>query len=157
MYNANISSADALFITNCTFSTNQAGSGLGIFNSDSTLAITNCILWGDVLPSGKEIVNTYSTCTISYSDIQGCGGSGSGWQNSFGNDGGGNIDEVPQFLSGSDFRLDSGSPCIDAGNGVKALRKDIDGNKRYDNKEVPNGALAIELPVDIGAFERQRN
>lgn len=80
--------------------------------------LTNVIVWGDSAPEGPEIYNDGSSLSISYSDIQGCGGSGSGWNLDYGTDGGGNIDADPRFVDAANgnLRLKLTSPAIDAGN-----------------------------------------
>ncbi len=157
-------------ITNCTFSGNFADTGGGMRNYDSNPTITNCIMWQNMAgTSGAEISNNpYSTPTISYSDIEGCGGS-AGWDTSFGTDGGGNKDADPLFVRNpndggdgwgddpctpadesanddyGDLHLADGSPCIDAGdnNAIIANPLDLDGNPRISN-----------VVVDMGAYER---
>lgn len=162
-------------LTNVTFSGNSAsGSGGGIYStykSDHTL--TNVILWGNSAgTAGTEQIyhHSDSTPTISYSDIQGAGGS-SNWDTALGNDGGGNIDTAPLFVSTGDLRLQSGSPAIDAGNNdaVPADTHDLDGDSDtseplpydFDNQarfwDMPladsgNGTAPI---VDIGAYESE--
>jgi len=62
--------------------------------------------------------------------------------------GGGNISDDPLFMApGADnYRLSTGSPCIDAGNNVDVVgTTDLDGNRR-----ISNGT------VDMGAYEVQR-
>jgi hypothetical protein len=107
----------------------------------------NCIVWSSGPPGGQEIVNSYSSCDISFSDIQGSGGSDS-WDTGFGSDGGGNIDEDPVFQDTISFYLAAGSPCIDAGNPDTA----------YDDPEAPlNPGFAVfpamgGLRNDMGAY-----
>ena len=102
-------------VTNCTFSGNWAGVGGGIFGefnkggtSDRSEALTvmNCILWGDFAEDGPEIQVYVGTPVVMYSDVQG------GWP------GEGNMDSSPHFVGIKDFRLQAGSPCIDAGNSL---------------------------------------
>jgi hypothetical protein len=61
-------------------------------------------------------------------------------------DGGGNIDTDPLFVSApGDLRLQSGSPCIDAGdNSAVTESTDLEGNARITN-----------CSVDMGAYENQ--
>ena len=81
------------------------------------------------MDNGDELWHNTGTVTISYSDIEGCGGSGGSWDNNLGTDGGGNIDSNPGFFSTADLdgpdnrfltiddglEIDVGSPCIDTG------------------------------------------
>ncbi|MCD6400346.1 MAG: DUF11 domain-containing protein, partial [Anaerolineales bacterium] len=104
---------------------------------------------------------------ISYSDIQGSGGSSS-WDSSLGTNGGGNIDSDPLFVDpdGADdtagttddnLRLSLPSPAIDAGNNYSVtVTTDLDGNPRFVDissiTDTGNGTAPI---VDMGAYERQ--
>ena len=155
-------------LTNCTFSGNcVSGEGGGMYNDTSDPNLTNCILWKNAAGICPQMVNHESSPTISYSDIDGCGGS-AGWIQWFGIDGGGNIDEDPCFVDaegpdnkpGTDddnLRLSHDSPCIDAGdNTVVTVTTDLDGNPRIidihwkPNVGNPPGA---DAHVDMGAYE----
>ena len=117
-------------ITNCTITGNTASyywdSGDGIYGDGASPIITNCIVWGN----GGDL----SYCSASYSDI----GSGDYGEGGFSAD--------PQFVSPEtgDYRLASGSPCIDAGNPAVAPAFDKDGVARPQ----PAGGLP-----DMGAYE----
>jgi hypothetical protein len=128
------------------------------FNNSNPM-LTNVIMWSNSAATGPEIHNTFlSTPNISYSDIQGCGGSSS-WNPACGNNGGSNIDADPLFVDadGADnifgtaddnLRLQSGSPAIDAGNNAAipaGVITDLDGNPRI-----------ISGTVDMGAYEAQK-
>jgi hypothetical protein len=67
----------------------------------------------------------------------------------------GNIQADPGFLNilAGDYRLQSDSPCIDAGDGNNAPLLDIEGNTRYDNAPTINTGTGIPEYTDIGAFE----
>lgn len=147
-------------LTNVTFSGNSADYGGGMHNNgNSSPALRNVILWGDSAPSGPEIYNNFSTAAISYSDVQGCGGSGAGWQSACGTDGGGNIDDDPLFVNaaGGDLRLILTSPTIDAGNNAAVLvgvTTDLDGKPRFvDIATVPDTGSGTPPIVDMGAYE----
>jgi parallel beta-helix repeat protein len=101
-----IMSEDRVTMINCTIvgnhATNGQGGGIFIGGSLATAAISNSIVWFNE-PDQIESITYY--LTIEYSDIEG------GWS------GEGNIDTDPMFVGGNpfDYHLQSGSPCIDAG------------------------------------------
>ena len=126
-----IGSSSSPTVTGCTFTGNSAGYGGGLNNDwDSSSTVTNCILWDNTATSvGNEIYNYCSIPVISYCDIAGCGGSGSGWDHDLGFDEGGNIDADPLFVTGplGDYYLSQvaagqgvNSPCVDAGSDMAA-------------------------------------
>jgi hypothetical protein len=101
---------------------------------------------------------------VSYSDIQG-GWLGSGSQN---------IDADPLFVDpdSADFRLQAGSPCIDAGHNwlvspdtadldddgdtTELTPLDLDGNPRFaDDAATADTGCGVPAPVDMGAYEYQ--
>jgi len=160
-------------LTNCTFSNNHAGVyEAALYNLFAAPTVTNCILWGDEdegggLTEGPAVVN-YIKADASFRccDIEESGGSGN-WNNSFGRDGGCNIDASPIFVdaahpagtfdgkwgTGDDgLRLDDGSPCIDAADGDTAPQRDIRGVARYDEPGVGGGVGQPDY-VEIGAYE----
>ncbi|MFC1782224.1 right-handed parallel beta-helix repeat-containing protein [Planctomycetota bacterium] len=163
MYNVNNSPT----VTNCTFTGNSAGGiGGGIHNTHyGSPIVRNCIFWGNIASSrGNEIYNQDTNCrtVISYCDVAGGGGSGAGWDNELGFDGGGNIDADPMFIDPNGFdriagtnddnlRLQRGSPCIDAGCDA-GVYEDIEGNIRpWDFPGVDNNGELGEF--DMGAYE----
>jgi len=121
-----------LGLTNCTISGNTASEGGGgAFNGENaTLTMTNCALWANSAPNGPQIHCYESVVTVRYSDVQ------SGIPDGV-TDGGGNINADPLFANAAagDYRLQPGSPCIDAGD--PASPRDPDGTR-----------------ADIGAFPR---
>ena len=124
-------------VINCTFSDNTDTyiSNGGTIQSSGLLDIANTILWGDNV-DGPEIAGG-GTIQVSYSDVQG------------GYSGAKNIDADPMFVdpSGGNFQLQSGSPCIDAGNNASVpagVTTDLSGNSRI-----------VGIAVDIGAYEYQ--
>jgi len=104
------------FVTNCTVTGNNASYYDGIFNNVGI--ITNCIVWrnkqSDIVGIGK----------VTYSCL------GEGWT------GEGNLRGNPLFVNTSgdastwDFRLQDGSPCVDAGTLNGAPTTDIAGAER---------------------------
>ncbi len=149
---ANEDSSPAL--TNVTLSGNTAqisGGGLANYQSSRPMLI-NTIIWGN--SSGISNV-TNSTPTISFSLVQGSGGS-SAWNPATGTDGGGNRDIDPLFITpvptapstGGNLRLQDSSPTIDGGTPYSNIPSlpptDLDGNPRI-----------IGATVDMGAYERQ--
>ncbi len=156
--------------TNCTFVNNTADNGSGggdggalwaSTNCDSTM--TNCIFSGNAAAGDGDHVALYESATNSVLNcyVEGSGGSGAGWDTSLGTDAGGNIDTTPINLvnagdpDGADntwatsddgLALDTGSPCIDAGDNdsVELIPEDITGSTRV-----------VGTAVDMGAYERQ--
>jgi parallel beta-helix repeat protein len=165
----NISSSPEL--TNVIISGNKSGGGGGgMFNTISSPVLTNVTISGNsggmantdsshpqirnsiVWANSTAISNTTaSTATISFSLIQGSGGSAA-WNGSAGIDGGGNLDADPQFVSpvpaapspGGDLHLLPTSPAINAGSntvGAPGLpATDADGRPRIGGAKVDMGA-----------------
>ena len=150
-------------VSNSTFNGNlAAGDGGGIYSRTvgSHPRLDNCILWAN---SGGEIIDANGAMTtVSYTDVHG------GWP------GTGNIDVDPMFVDpdNGDFRLSSGSPCIDAGNnwgvpvdefdydedGVlcELFPVDLDGNPRFNADEADfDPGCGVPVVVDMGAYEYQ--
>ena len=134
-------------LINCTFSRNTSSiSGGGIGISSSTTSATNCILWNN---TPNEIEDFGGEMPLRYCNVQG------GWP------GTGNIDDDPLFVdpNNGDFRLQAGSPCIDAGNNwaiVVLTDIDLDGNPRFaDDKATTDSGCGVPVIVDMGAYEFQ--
>jgi hypothetical protein len=127
----------SLDIINSTFYGNHTQSSTGIINTTgdlTTVNIQNCVLWNE---GAIEISANDAQVTASYSNVQG------------GYEGIGNIDANPLFLNGAggDFRLQSESPCINAGNpeGVPpAPPRDIMGTLRPQSDRVDMGAYEYD-------------
>jgi len=164
-------------LTNVTLSGNIAAGSIqqagGILNGNSHPVLVNVILWGNVASTGKEMVNVGgSVPQISFSLIEGSGGSGSGWNTAFGTDGGNNLDTNPMFIDpdGGDnvpgtlddnLRLQGGSPAIDAGNngapGLGLVSTDLDGALRFiEDPLTPDTGAGSPPIVDLGAYEFRR-
>jgi predicted outer membrane repeat protein len=128
-------------IANCTFYNNSthypANGGGAIYNYLATSVIANSILWGNTAAVGPQVYSSYSpNTTITHCNID---------QPGF-ESGNGNMRRDPLWADPEvgDFRLQAGSPCIDAGTldalGLPEL--DFEGSPRV------SGAA-----VDIGAYE----
>ena len=147
-------------LTNATLHSNIANYGGGMYNVVSSPTLNNIIMWGNSASNGLQIYNVSSIPVISYSDIQGCGGSGS-WNTACGSDGGGNIDADPRFVDASndDLRLQLTSPAIDAGDNSAVpfdVITDLDGNERFEDiPTVPDIGIGTPPIVDMGAYEAQ--
>lgn len=146
-------------LTNVIFYGNQADYGGGLFNDEtSNPNVRNSILWNNQDSTGTGTISAtitndnYSSIYLTYSVVQGSGGSDN-WIGGSYMDGGGNIDEDPMFILPTprvrastffDFRLPPGSPAVDAGNNqyVEGILFDLDGNRR-----IINGI------VDLGPYE----
>lgn len=136
-------------LVNCTFVGNTAGVGGGIFNANFSFpVVANSILW-DNFPF--QIYDSDSFTTMLFSDIDG------GW-----NAPGviGIIDADPMFLdpSAGDYRLQPGSPCIDAGHNwaITGLADtDLDGNPRFADGPAKDTGCGVPVIVDMGAYEFQ--
>lgn len=120
-------------MNNCTVGGNSAGDGGGV-RGNGGLSLFNCIVFANST-TGEGNPN-YSTANFTAScttpDPEG-GGTG-------------NITSDPQFFGSGDYRLRSGSPCVDMGNNAYASGGfDLLGKSR-----IVNGS------VDMGAYEFQR-
>jgi predicted outer membrane repeat protein len=150
------SSAPTIF--NATFVKNQAASGGAISSRrESDPLISHCILWdneataGPNLYLGRDPVGIFygSKATVEYSDVK-------EGQASVHADSGcvltwaaGNLDAIPHFRGATydDYRLNTESPCIDAGDPdyrPSPKETDLDGRARLFGKT-----------VDMGAYENQ--
>jgi len=153
-------------LTNVTFTGNSTNAhGGGMYNgSNSNPILRNVIMWGNTATtSGNQISNDVSSIPepgitmISYSLIEGSGGSGAGWSSSLGTDGGNNIDVDPLFMA--DYQLSGNSPAIDAGlNSAMSETTDLAGNPRfYDDIGVADSGTGTAPIIDLGAYEKQTN
>ena len=150
-------------LANCTFIYNAAGRhGYGLSSTDGASPdVASCILWDDYQNGIYDDPNAPASLTIAtYSDIFG------GWP------GIGNINADPRFfdLFDGNFRLESGSPCIDAGSNAlvppdtadlngngdtsEPTPLDLDGQARFwDDPDAPDTGSGVPPIVDMGAYE----
>jgi len=148
-------------IASCTFSQNQATYyGGAIYNYYSAPSVVSSIIWGNTATTGNSIHNIGTNKPyISYSNVQGCGGSPPGhtWNSDIGTDGGKNIDIDPMFtepdgrgpdnIAGTfddDLSLQSGSPCMDFG----IAGENMGVNWQVD-ATVIGGPVTVTNPVDL--------
>ena len=127
-----------LHVVNSVFYNNDADSdadsfGLGgtLYNDRGAVTLTNTIAWNN---NDSEFESNIAV-TVAYSDIEG------------GYSGTGNIDDDPLFMDApaGNFRLQTGSPCIDTGTSTSSVTlpvTDIEGTSR------PTG-----VSHDMGVFE----
>ena len=101
--------------------------------------IRNCILWGNTAGDITFGFQLYDSSVPSFSCIEGWPGGGLG-----------NINTDPHLVDATayNYRLQEGSPCIDAGANEEWMwtATDLDWNER-----IANGGLS--LTVDMGAYE----
>ncbi len=127
---------------NSLFYRNESGSHGGVFMMANTdLNVVNSIFWNNV----PNQIGSSGTPEIRFSNIQN------------GSPGSGNIDADPLFIDPENgiFRLQAGSPCIDAGDGDWAPEFDMDGNPRVDDPATPNTGSGNPNYTDIGPYEYQ--
>jgi len=146
-----------LSLTNCTLTGNTAHSGGGIANyAGVEMTLSNCILWANLATVGDvfsaQLWSTSSSETVNYTCIEDLSAALRGE---------GNIDSDPLFVDSAngDYRLQSASPCIDAGHNwsiVGITDTDLDGNPRFtDDLETPDTGCGVPVVVDMGAYEFQ--
>ena len=126
--------------------------------------LKNCIIWHNYGTAVSDFGVVYDVFHISYSNIEGTGGSGAGWTNR-GSDKGHNIDLDPLFAqkivpndttSAGDFRLTTLSPSIDAGNN-SYISEPYDVRGAGFNRKLLKSNQLQTGQVDMGAYELQAN
>ncbi len=161
----------------------QYGGGLVVHQPKSGAAVYNSILWFNESPGtlGKQIyLDDGGTLSVSFSNVQGGrdavapdGQVGLGWDPTYHNIGWLEVEHNPSFVShggadgdpltydaGTDYRIQGGSPVIDAGdNGViDAYEMDLAGLSRFiQDPNVADSGSTSEAHscaiVDMGAYE----
>lgn len=127
------SGASSCELNNCTIKSNTTlGNGGAVYNC----TLNNCIVWEN-RDSVNTLANHYGSsfnysCTLPLPT-----------------NGVGNISTDPQFVSSTDSRLSSASPCMDSGENASVLSVvDLDGHERiYD------GTRDGTATVDMGCYE----
>ncbi len=117
---------------NCTIIANSAsdsGGGVFAYSHDSSLAVSSCIIWSNTA-GNLDGIKAHHSCSPDL--VPGVDG---------------NITNAPLFVDfmGSDYHLQSNSPCINWGNNTTVSGgTDLDGNPRI-----------VENTVDMGCYEYQ--
>ncbi len=128
---------------NCTILPSQStSSNASVHNAgQGGMEVRNSILWGPA-----SVVQVAGPVALSYSDVRGWTGSGTGM-----------IEDAPLFVdaSGENFTLAPGSPCIDAADGDVASDADLLDRARWDDPTVGDSGVGTPSFVDMGAFEFQ--
>jgi hypothetical protein len=122
-------------LNNCTLALNSAGNrGGGSYGNQ----LNNCIVWGNTAGYGSTYNYNFeifrNSCTSPFPAFQ--------------LDAGGNISADPLFVdpANGDFRLQAGSPCINAGLDELAVGAlDLDNNPRIYNGRVDMGAYEFMM------------
>ncbi len=160
-------------IEHSTLVRNSAGAGGGGIAiqrglAAESLALSNSILWSNTAPLGPQMVlrdtgGSGVSVALAYSDVQGGLTNIFVAPNSIVKPGDGNLAQYPEFASmaADDFRLSSGSPCIDAGDNT-AVPVDVEFDRHMlprfvDDPDTPDtGNTDASRPMtDMGAFEFQ--
>jgi hypothetical protein len=122
--------AGGAVLNNCTAAGNSGDEGGGVIWS----TLKNCIVYGN---SGNGDLANYRECAFTNSCTTPAPG------------GTGNLTNDPQFVdSGAgNYRLQTNSPCVDAGNNAYAPgTADLDRNSRISGVRVDMGAYEVQVP-----------
>jgi hypothetical protein len=123
---------------NCTLSGNSAYAGGGAYQGDYQRGLYNCIVYFNSAANGANCdYNAYTNLNFCCTTPQPTNGVG-------------NISAAPSFVdyAGGNLRLQSNSPCIDAGNNAYVTTAtDLDGNPRIVNGTVDMGAYEFQLTI----------
>lgn len=114
--------------------------------------VVNSIFWENGETATEEV--DASSVVFRHSLVRGSGGS-SNWNSDYGNDGGGNLDQSPEFasLSADALRLMGSSPAVDAGRGNKI--ESYDTSDLAENPRIVDGDGDGNEVIDMGAYEYQ--
>jgi hypothetical protein len=132
--------ANSATLNNCTLAGNSATWGGGVIWS----TLNNCIVYFN---SSADPGDNYAVSSLNYSCTTPDPGSGVA-----------NITNAPLFVDTNDWsnlRLQSNSPCINAGNNAYVIGlTDLDGNPRIVNGTVDMGAFEWQVPAQFKALAR---
>ncbi len=140
--------SSSVLLNNCNIVNNRSAfPGGGVYlTASASLTLNNSIVWGNKTGTGTNNISIASgTVNASYSDIEG------------GYAGTGNMNADPLFMNPQpassapttlgDYRLQSCSPSIDAGNNTlvpSGITFDLDANARIFNTTVDMGAYELQ-------------
>ena len=144
---------DVVAVRRTTFSGNDAYRGGGVCGEyEGRCAIEGSVLWGNSAWVANELaLNFGSTIDVAHSDVQGGPAAASVGEECRLSWGSGAIDADPLFVDAAsgDYRLQPGSPCIDAGDPADLpTGQDLAGNPR-----LLDGDLDRTPVIDMGAYE----
>jgi hypothetical protein len=125
-------------LNNCTLTQNAASQGGGA----SSGTLNNCILFFNT--ADTEAASNYDSAVLSYCCTTPLPSGGNG-----------NFTNDPLFLglSSGDVRLQSNSPCINAGrNAYVSTSTDLDGNSRAVGGAVDVGAYEFQAPLSVLSY-----
>jgi hypothetical protein len=155
-------------IVNCTFAENSAeevGGGILLGVNADAVELLNCILWGNTAGEGSTLqqqIDGPTSFSVASAAFNSCiEGLGTPLTN-------GNINDHPGFKGPGNYRLELGSPCIDAGDNdaVPCDQFDVNENLEDCESQTPEDTPDLDLGprivavnsqtavVDMGAFER---
>ncbi len=133
-------------VRHCTLWDNQAPFLVGrhIRVLDATMQVINSIVWSSTVSTALIVTNNghvdlnYSLVPSTYSGV-------------------GLVHQAPQLEDPTleDFRLQAGSPAIDAANGNESTTEDIEMLPRVDDPQTNNTGWGVPNYCDIGAHEYQ--
>jgi len=135
-------------LNGCTITGNSAGSegggvACGYYNDIVPIRLTNCIVYFNTAPSGPD----YYYATLNYCCTTPMPTNGVG-----------NITNAPLFVdyAGGNLRLQSNSPCINAGNNSSLTYYDYNTDSWVTNLfDLDGNPRIVSGTVDIGAYEFQ--
>lgn len=160
---ANSFQPDTMRLINCTFSANRAEKFAGVYGGwNATTSIENSIVW-DNISDHPEVVGYWhedvgGSVTFHHSCVKRIFGPPEAGEDVLDpEDRPGCTDADPQFVDApaEDFRLQPGSPAIDAGDsGMVVVGTDLDGNaRRWDDPATNDTGVGPTPIVDLGAYE----